>query len=49
MGFVPGIVSENSFAKSKQCLSKESMESFSDKRFVFKNSDLSRTNIYKKK
>ena len=48
-GFVPAMVSENAFAKSKQHLSKESMGSFTEKRFSEANSQLSNTNFYKKK
>jgi len=42
------MVSENAFAKSKQSLSKESMQSFTEKRFVDNNANLSQTNLYKK-
>lgn len=49
MGFVPGMKSENPFAKSKQALSKESIASFTEKRFTNSDIELSKTNLYKKK
>jgi hypothetical protein len=59
MGFVPGMISQNAFAKSKQSLSKESMQSFTEKRFKendYHNNNtnnikaiLSKTNLYNRK
>ena len=61
MGFVPGMISQNAFAKSKQILSKESMQSFIEKRFkqneINNNenntynirAELTKTNLYNKK
>ena len=36
-GFVPAMVSENAFAKSKQDLSKQAIGAFTEKRFTASN------------
>lgn len=46
---MPGVIAQNAFAKSKQSLAKESIQSFTEKRFKENESALIKTNLYNAK